>query len=118
MFFISKTTSDATSSGSLKIRNYKMTGAFDGRARISRTKLLDGGTDVSHYGATELDRDLSIDCRLSGADLSILKSYWSNATLIRISYWDGTFNGYIERLKTSRDGTTSISFIFTEDLTS
>jgi len=118
MIFLSKTSSDATSSGSLAIRNYKVSGDFDGLARISRTKLLDGNTDVSHYGATELDRDLPIDCRLSESNRAILKDWWSNATLLRISYWDGTFNGYIERLQISRDGTTSISFIFTEDFTS
>lgn len=115
MIILSKTISD--SAGQVQIRNYQLSGDYENTARLNRAKTLDGSSVLSHYGVTDTDRTFLIECRLSSAELSILKSFFENAVLLRISFWEGSFNGYIKRLTVQRDGKTTITFYFSEKLT-
>lgn len=116
MIYVSKTISD--SAGQVKIRNYQVSGDYENTARLNRAKTLDGDSVFSHYGVTDTDRDFFVECRLSAAELSIVKSFFENAVLLRISFWEGSFNGYIKRLAVQRDGTAGITFYFSEKMTS
>jgi hypothetical protein len=102
--------------GRLAIRNYQDTGEYLSNARLSRQKTLDGSCAFDHYGVTDCDRDLSITCRLSLGNISILRDVYEGGEEIRISYWDGVFDGYISRLSITRSGETNITFQFSEKL--
>lgn len=115
MIILSKTTAD--SAGRVALRNYQLSGEYDGTARIDRAKTLDGGSVISHYGVSDTDRELLVDCRMTAAEMAIVKSFYENASVLRISYWDGAFTGYIYRMRAGRDGTARIVFYFSEKLT-
>jgi hypothetical protein len=115
MIFLSRTTAD--SAGQIILRNYQLSGDYENTARISRDKTLDGGSVFSHYGVTDTDRTFLIECRLSTPEAVALKAYFENAVVLRISFWEGSFSGYIYRLSIRRDGTAKITFYFSEKLT-
>ena len=117
MIFLSKTSIDDPGSN-LRIRNYQVTGEYSSTARISRAQTLDGGGVLSHYGTSVTDRDLPIDCRVTDTEAAALRQLHESGVLIRISFWEGAFSGYIYRLNIRRDGVTQITFYFTEKLTS
>lgn len=116
MIFLSKNTADADN-GQLILRNFQVTGDYKSSARVSKTKLLDGSTHVENYGVSDLDRDLTIDCRLSMAERAALRALHQDSVEVRISYWDGAYNGYVSKMRSARDGVTKIVFDFTEKLT-
>lgn len=113
MIFVSSITAGGDH---LAIRNYQVTGEYYSQARISRTKLLDGGTSIVNSGVAVGDRDLEIECRFTPADAVIIKAMHEDAAQIRISYWDGVYAAEIARLRISRDGVASITFYLTEQL--
>ena len=102
---------------SVRLRNYQVTGDYDSTARISRTKTLDGGGVLSHYGTSVTDRDFKVEARLSETEATSLKALHENGVLALISFWEGVFSGYIYHLKVTRDGKTEITFYFKEKLT-
>ena len=100
----------------IKIRNYQMSGDYINTARLSRSSLLGGGCSFSHYGVYESDRDLEIECRLSGLERELIKTMFANSDVIKIAYWEGFFLGYIYRLIVRRNGEANILFYFKEKL--
>lgn len=108
--------SDSGQNLTLKIRNYSDSFEYNNAARISRVSTLDGSTSVNHYGATELDRDLSVKCRVSEEDAETLKYFQLTPILLRISYFAGSYMGYIYSLNILRDGSTTIIIYFSEEL--
>lgn len=116
MIIVSKTVADADSR-QLKLRNYQISGSFDNVARISRYKTLDGGSVFSHYGVTDTDRNFNVQCRMPADDLAVLQSLFESADLVRISFWEGAYSGYIYSLKHDRNGVAKIVFYFKEKLT-
>ena len=117
MIILSKTTADPSASGQIAIRNYQDSGDYENTARISRQATLDGSSVISHYGTSDTDRDFTVDCRMTDVEAAIVKSFHNNATLLRISFWEGVFNGYIYRMNIRRDGVAQITFYFSEKLT-
>lgn len=115
MIILSKTVADA--SGRVILRNYQDSGDFENTARISRQATLDGSSVLSHYGVTDTDRNFTIDCRMTKIEAATVKSLFNNAVPLRISFWEGTFTGYIYHLNIQRDGTAQITFYFSEKLT-
>lgn len=115
MISIAKITADID--GVLTLRNYQDTGDYKNTARISRTATLDGGSHFSHFGVTDTDRNFEALCRVSPSEFVKLKSLFEASTAIRISFWEGSFLGYIYRLSVGRDGKATIIFYFSEKLT-
>lgn len=114
MIILNQTTADA--SGRVVLRNYQLSGEYDNTARISRQKTLDGSSDISHYGTTDTDRDFTVKCRLSPEEFSLIHGFFKNGTPLRISFWEGVFIGYIQRMQVRRDGAASLVFYFKETL--
>lgn len=115
MIILSKTTADG--SGRVILRNFQNSGDYQNTARISRQKTLDGSSVISHYGTTDADRNFSIDCRLTPEEFSLVNGFFKGGTPLRISFWEGSFIGYIQRIQVQRDGVASIVFYFKEALT-
>jgi hypothetical protein len=90
--------------------------AWDQRARISRVKTLDGGSTVSHYGTTDLDRDLTFDCRLSDDQAVQVRAILRDGERVRITTRDGVYLGYIQRAAIQPDNRARITFFFDEVL--
>ena len=115
MIILSKTTAD--SSGQVIIRNFQDSGEYQNTARISRQKTLDGSSTISHYGTTDTDRDFTVECRLSPEAFALVNGFFKSGSPLRISFWEGSFIGYIQRMQVQRDGVASIVFYFKEALT-
>jgi hypothetical protein len=115
MIAVSNTQADAN--GHVILRNYQNSGEYNSTARIQRSKTLDGGGLLSPYGTSPTDRDFIVDCRLTKSEQAILKALHENCTLVRISFWEGSFTGYIHDADIQRNGTAKITFWFQEKLT-
>lgn len=100
----------------LQIRNYPDSGAFVSPARLSRSKLLDGGSDFSHFGVTVADRDFDIKCRFTMDEAARVKALHKAAVLLKIAFWEGFFVGHIFRLTIRHNGEANIKFYFKEQL--
>ena len=103
--------------GTLWLDNFQVSTPFDLTSRINRVKTLDGGTSVTNYGATELDRDLIIEGRLTPAKAEILKTFQDNGAELVVSYWGGAYLCLIYHLLCARDGLYKITFYIKEKLT-
>lgn len=102
--------------GTVWLRNFQDTGEYSSRARISRSKLLNGGTHISHRGVTDTDRDFSVDCRLSTEERDAIDTFYRAGAELMISFWEGSFIGLIAGLDIQRDGSATILFYFKEKL--
>ncbi|WP_319406183.1 hypothetical protein [uncultured Desulfosarcina sp.] len=114
MIFLSKTTADID--GRMVLRNYQVSGEYENTARISRDKTLDGGSAFSHLGVSDTDRDFVVECRMTPDEGAKFKALFANATVLRISFWEGVFKGYVYRFKWRRDGKATITFLFMEKM--
>ena len=97
MIFLSSASADPD--GSIILRHLRSKPGYDSTARISRSKTLDGGSAVSHYGVSSADRELQIECWLSSSEFLKIKSFHENAILMVVSYWEGVYSGYIYRVR-------------------
>ncbi len=116
MIFLSKNSVNDPGSN-VVLRNYQVTGDYNSTARISRVKTLDGAGVLTPFGASVVDRDLAIKCRVTDAEAAALRSLHENTILVRISFWQGLFHGYIYRLTVRRDGAAELTFYFKGRLT-
>jgi hypothetical protein len=115
MIILSRTVADPA--GRVILRNYQLSGEYDNTARISRQKTLDGSSVLSHYGTSDTDRNFTVECRLSSEEFFRVDGFFKNGTPLRISFWEGSFTGYIQRMRVQRDGAASLVFYFKENLT-
>ena len=85
--------------GRVLLRHLTRRPAYDGTARISRVKTLDGDGVLTHNGVAAIDGQLEIECRLTAAQFATLKGFYENSRAVVISYWAGAYLGYIYRLR-------------------
>lgn len=100
MIIIAKGSSDTD--GQLIVRHLSGLIEFKRTARISRVKTLDGGAVVTHNGVCAADDDIDVTCNLSLADFGRLQGWYENSTWLRLSYWGGSYSGYIYSLGNDR----------------
>jgi hypothetical protein len=115
MIYLSKLYVDDPGSN-IALRNFPETGEYESTARIGRDKTLDGGGVLTHHGTSFVDRNFEVECRVTAVEGQTLKIFHEKGVLIRISFWEGAFNGYIFQLNIQRDGTATIVFYFKEKL--
>lgn len=102
---ISISTKTANSSGHLVIHEKKSSKLNDIPARVSRTKLLDGGVYINHSGVSQGDRTLSVVALMTAADRSRLKTIHETETLIYVATADGFFEAAISEIRQNKAGT-------------
>jgi hypothetical protein len=102
--------------GTIWLRNFQVTGAYESTARINRQKLLDGGVSLTNLGQSDLDADFKVDCRLSEAEAEKMRAWHSGGAELVISFWRGAYTGFIYNLNVQRDGLAKITFYFKETL--
>jgi hypothetical protein len=103
---------------SVQIRNFENSPRWENQARVDRAKTLDGGGLLTFYAATDFDRDLVIECRLTEAERENIKYLLMNGISVRIAYSDGCFSGLLYRGTIQRDGSARLTFIFSEKISS
>ncbi len=85
--------------GHLVIHEKKSSALDEHPARVSRTKTLDGGVHINHFGVSDGDRTLSIVARLSDADWSKLVTIHKTETFIHVSCQDGFYEAVISDVR-------------------
>ena len=115
MISITRTTIDGPGE-CVRLRNYKASGDYENRARLSRVKLLDGSSYFSHFGVSDTDRDFPIECRLTPVERESLVALFNSSALVKIAFWEGLFLGFIYRLKIRRNGEAEITLYFKEKI--
>lgn len=91
--------SPQTAGDAIVIEENKDSKIYDGIARVSRTKTLDGGVVVDHRGVVAGDRTIQIKCELAETEEEILRTLFEGETIVNISTKDGFFSGAIERMR-------------------
>jgi len=95
----------ANTAGHLVIYEKKTSVLNEYPARVSRTKLLDGGVYINHSGASEGDRTLSVVALLSEADRATLLNIHQTETFVRVSIPDGVFQAAISSVRRQKADT-------------
>jgi len=105
--------SKMTSGDSIIIDEKNNSQLYDGSARVSRSKTLDGGVVVDHRGFVAGDRTIRVNCELTESEETTLRTLFENETLIHISTKDGFYSAAIERLS-GDNGNVEISLMIKE----
>ena len=111
MIAISKRTQDTN--GTVIINENSGSKIYDGFARVSRSKTLDGGVVIDHQGVIAGDRTINITCEVSEDDETIIRSLFENETLIGIATKDGFYNAAIESM-VGDNGSLKLSILIKE----
>ncbi|MDP2718974.1 MAG: hypothetical protein Q8P44_03970 [Dehalococcoidia bacterium] len=97
--------------------NYKVASLVrSGTARINKSKTLGGAVVVIHNGFVEGDRDMSVNGRLTEAEITALWDIFSTQTFVNIAIPEGVFDGVIKSLRDD-NGQVSMGIEFKEKLT-
>jgi len=91
--------------GHLVIHENKSSQLNDLPARVSRTKLLDGGVYINHSGVSDGDRTLNVIARLSEADRARLVNIHRTETFVRVAIPDGVFQAAISSVRQQKADT-------------
>lgn len=91
--------SPQTAGDAIVINEMNNSKLYDGAARVSRTKTLDGSVVIDHRGVVAGDRTINIKCELTADEETILRALFENETIVNISTKDGFFSGAIERMR-------------------
>ena len=74
-------------------------------ARVSRTKLLDGGVYINHSGVSDGDRTLNIVALLSEADRATLLNIHQTETFVHVATPDGYYTAAISSIRRKKADT-------------
>jgi hypothetical protein len=91
--------------GHLVIHEKKSSTINDHPARVSRTKLLDGGVYINHSGVSDGDRTLNVVARLSDADRTKLVNIHQTETFIHVACPDGYYEAAISGIRRQKADT-------------
>lgn len=69
-------------------------------ARVSRTKLLDGGVYINNSGVSDGDRTVRVSAEITQDQADILWYIFNNYTMVHLSTSDGFYKAAIQTLKT------------------
>jgi uncharacterized Rossmann fold enzyme len=95
----------ANTAGHLVIHEKKASRLNDHPARVSRTKTLDGGVYINHFGVSDGDRTLNVVALLSDADRARLVNIHKTETFVRVSIPDGVFQAAISGIRRQKADT-------------
>ena len=100
---ISLTAPSADTSGALVFEEDPAASKLDNlKARVSRSKTLDGGVHIEHSGVSDGDRTFTVVVPdVTESQYTILKRLYRNYTSINIACREGFFKGTIERVRVS-----------------
>lgn len=114
---ISLTAPTADSSGALVFDEDKAGSRLDEpKARVSRSKTLDGGVHIEHSGVSDGDRTFqAVVADITEAQYIVLKRLHRNYTSINIACREGFFKGTIERIRLS-GGQATVTILVKEKL--
>ena len=101
------------SAGHMVIHEKKTSVMNDHPARVSRTKTLDGGVYINHYGVADGDRTLTVVAKLSETDRDRLVNIHKTETFIHVSLFDGCYAAAISRVG-RQDADTVITILIKE----
>jgi hypothetical protein len=102
--------------GLIWLSNYQTSPEYDLSSRIVKSKTLDGDVVFTHLGTTTKDRDITVECNLSPAQVAQVKALQlANAELV-LSSWDGFFKVLINRFNVNRFGESQINFYIKEHM--
>ena len=77
----------------------------DVSARISRTKTLDGGVYINHYGVSDGDRTFDVIAELSEDDIERIMRIYKAETFVFISTADGFYKAAISSVRQKKSDT-------------
>jgi len=94
MISISTLTSDTM--GSVVINELPSSDLDTKTARVNRSKTLDGGVYINHFGFSHGDRTLKIDSNLPESQVARINHIFTNYTSVLVSMRDGVYKGTIK----------------------
>lgn len=113
---ISLTAPQADLSGAILFKEGKGTRLGTPKARVSRSKTLDGGAHIEHSGVSAGDRTFVIETpSVTEEQYAILKRLHDTYTSITVACREGVFKGTIERIRLSQ-GNAQTTILISEKL--
>ena len=92
-------TKTANAAGYVIVNEKKISNMEDLPARVSRTKLLDGGVHIDHSGVWHGDRTVNVSALMAASDRSRLKAIYITETLVYVATSDGFFDAAISHIR-------------------
>jgi len=91
--------------GHLMVHEKKTSAVNNHPARVSRTKILNGGVYINHSGVTDGDRTLTVIAEMTDAQRNRLLAIHKTETLVHVATRDGHYTAAISDVRQQKADT-------------